>query len=199
MPSSDLPFTLSVLVPVLFIVVVEITGIARNVDLIANIQTDSPNRHTAERAINNFITYLPKFQRGQQIPAFGHFGTLHAVNVTILIYGVWIVNYGLDGAGRFILSMAVLIILALLPVLEVDEYREIRRKGVDPISHKIHGVGTFFFGALAGGLGEAYAAGIPLWLIMLFGMIFVLAPIAVVGAYFSVYLERELYKTVPGR
>lgn len=146
MPSSDLPFTLSVLVPVLFIVVVEITGIARNVDLIANLQSDSPNRHTAGISVNNIITYLPKFRRGQQIPAFGHFGTLHAVNVTILIYGVWIVNYGLDGAGRFILSMAVLIILALLPVLEVDEYREIRRKGVDPISHKIHGVGTFSFG-----------------------------------------------------
>ena len=199
MSSSDLSFTLSVLIPVLFIVVIEVAGTARSIELRVNSQQDPSYRHKVEQVFNDGMTFLPKIRRGQQIPTFSYFGTLHAVNVTILMYGIAIVNYGLKGAGRFILTIAVLIMLSLLPHLEIEEYREMREKSIEPISHKIHALGSFFVESFAGGLGEAYASGVPLWLVLLFGGIFVLAPIAVIVSYFSVFLERELHRTIPGR
>lgn len=192
MVEGNLATTLSIMVPVMFLVVVELAGVARGIDLRENLpeHIDRENRPWVERRIETVIHYLPGIKSDETIPTWGHFGTIHSFNVVILLYGLISVNYGMTGTARFVLSFGVAIMLALLPLIEIDEYSDLKTTRLIS-SFRVNFWGMLILTPSAGIIGSAYAEGTPL---------VILAPYTVgvviffgfVLAYFGVFLRREI-------
>jgi hypothetical protein len=192
MVQTDLSFTLSVLIPILFIVVLEIAGKARDVDLVRTL----PDHRTRPRVgwsrkAEKIATRLPGFDTGQHIPRFGHFGTLHAVSLTLLLYGAGLVGYALNGATRNVLALSIAVMIGLLPIVSIEEYEDIDVTSRAPNSTRVHfamliPVTTSML------VGQAYAVGLPLWAVIPTGLVTVLSPTVLILMYFTVTLQREL-------
>lgn len=194
MVQADLSFTLSVLVPIMFLLVFEVASKARTLDLYELLPSDELHPRTSwEASAAALLTRnLPGLEPNQHIPRFGHFGSLHAVSRGILYYGAILVGYGLDGDARFVLGFAIIVMMAVLPLIEIDEYRHIDNRSIFPRSVRIHALGHFIPLVVAPYLGQAVARDTSLLLVALFGLVFVLIPSAIVSVYFSAILEREL-------
>ena len=199
MAQADLSFTLSVLVPVMFVLVFEVAAKARTRDLYDLLPEDEPQPRTGwEASVGNLLTRsLPGLEPDQHIPRFGHFGSLHAVSGVILFYGVFLIGYGLDGDSRFVLGIAVVIMMGVLPLVEIDEYKNIDTTSGLPDSVKYHAIGHFIPLMIASTLGNALAEGILLPVVILLGLVFVMIPSTIVTIYFSKELERELRENPP--
>jgi hypothetical protein len=199
MVQTDLSFTLSVLVPVMFVLVFEIAAKARALDLYKLLPNEEPHPRTGwEASVATLLTrILPRLEPDQHIPRFGHFGSLHAVSRVILFYGAGLVGYGLDGDARFVLVFAIIVMIGVLPLIEIDEYRHIDTRSTFPNSVQVHAIGHFIPLFTASFLGEAMAKGIFLPMVILLGFVLVLIPSIIVSVYFSTILERELRENRP--
>jgi hypothetical protein len=195
MTETNLSFTVSVVVPVMFIVVLELCNIARDIDLKDNLPREESfiGNHFIETWVNNLITTLPGFNKGEAIPSFGYFGVIHAVNVVILVYGIIVVSYATTGLTRYILTVAVTIMLAILPIIEIEEYRIIEQQSGRANSRRIHFWVSMMSGILFGFVGVAHSQNVPLVLVVSFTVIS-LVFFTIGESYFSVTLRREIEK-----
>lgn len=199
MLQTDLSFTLSVLVPIMFILVIEIATKARSLELYELLPNNEPRPRTGwEASVDSLLTrILPKLEPDQHIPRFGHFGSLHGVSQVILYYGAGLIGYGLEGDARLILWVAIFVMMGVLPLIEIDEYRHIDTYSTFPTSAKYHAIGHLLQLAFASFLGQALARGVSLPVIILLAFAAVLVPSAVATIYFSVRLESELRENQP--
>jgi hypothetical protein len=199
MVQTDLSFTLSVLVPIMFVLVFETAGKARTLDLYELLPSEDPRPRTGwEASVAALLTrLLPGVERGQHIPRFGHFNSLYAVSRVILLYGAGLVGYGLDGDARFVLGISIFVMLGVLPLIEIDEYRHIDNRSTVPRSVRIHAVGYLIPFLFIYALGQALARSVPFPVVILLGLVFVLIPSVIVTVYFSTTLERELRENQP--
>ena len=199
MVQADLSFTLSVLVPIMFLLVFEVAAKARKLDLYELLPNDEPRPRTGWGAsVGTLLTrILPRLEPDQHIPRFGHFGSLHAVSQTILFYGAFLIGYGLDGDARFVLWVAISVMMGVLPLIEIDEYRHIDTRSTFPNSAKFHAIGNFIPLSIASFLGNVLARGEFLPEVIFLGFVLVIIPSTIVTAYFSTRLERELRENRP--
>jgi len=199
MVQVDLSFTLSVLVPIMFVLVFEVASKARTLDLYELLPNDEPQPRTGwEESLGTFFTgILPKLEYNRHIPRFGHFGSLYAVSRVILTYGAGLIGYGLDGDSRFVLGLAIMIMMGVLPLIEVDEYRYIDTRSGFPNSARLHLIGYIIPLTIASFLGHAWSRGISPLMIIILGFLLVFIPSVIVTIYFSTILERELRENRP--
>lgn len=131
MVSQPPSLTISILVPVMLPIVVEIASVARSVSLFDYLDGEAEEfqRGKIERRVENAVTYLPFFETGTKLPTFGHWGILHALNSTILLYGVAVVGFGLNGTAEMVLAIAVLIVLVIIPYLEIRSSKRSEIRG----------------------------------------------------------------------
>lgn len=180
----------------MLLVVVEIASIAREISLFEYLEIPNQEleRHRGESVVNSITATILPFHSADTIPTFGHWGALHVINTSILVYGIAIIGYGTRGEATGILSIVVITALLVLPYLEVKEYTEIGRYGIYKKSATIRYL-YFFFGGFAGVLGRQYAETMPLEVVLTLGIFFVLIPTVATESYFNILLEEEL-KTV---
>lgn len=199
MVQADLSFTLSVLIPIMFVLVFEVAAKARALDLYKLLPNDEPHPRTGwEAPVATLLTrILPRLEPDQHIPRFGHFGSLHAVSRVILYYGAVLVGYGLDGDARFVLSFAIVVMIGVVPLIEIDEYRHIDTRSTFPDSVQFHAIGHFIPIVTASVLGQGFARGVFFPVVLLLGFLFVVIPSTIVSVYFSTILERELRDNRP--
>lgn len=132
MAAAD--FNLELFVSLLFVVVIEIGGIARSLDL---------ERISEEKLPPFFIGlfYLLDTASSQQkvsVPQLGRFNFLHGANLAILLLGFILVSTTSSGLTKILVSLVTFIIWALIPLLEIDEYEEILIDGLRPVSYYHH-------------------------------------------------------------
>lgn len=132
MAAAD--FNLELFVSLLFVVVIEIGGIARSLDL---------ERISEEKLPPFFIGlfYLLDTGSSQQkvsVPQLGRFNFLHGANLAILLLGFILVSTTSSGLTKILVSLVTFIIWALIPLLEIDEYEEILIDGLRPVSYYHH-------------------------------------------------------------
>lgn len=121
-------------VSLLFVVVIEIGGIARSLDL---------ERISEEKLPPFFIGLFYLLDTGSQqqqvtIPQLGRFNFLHGANLAILFIGYALVTETTTGLTGFLISLVTFVVWALIPLLEVDEYEEILIDGYRPVSYYHH-------------------------------------------------------------
>lgn len=182
---------ISLFVSLLFVVVIEIGAIARSLDL---------ERISDQKLPPFFIGLFYLLDTGSQqrvrIPQLGRFNFLHGANLAILMVGFVLVTETITGTTGVLVSVITVIVWALLPLLEVDEYEEILIDGYRPVSYYHHvavvavtSLLIYFYDRLWNGLAPAGAPNAlqgavlvvlcaGLYYLMLFG--------------FLTHLEREL-------
>lgn len=121
-------------VSLLFVVIVEISAIARSLDL---------ERISEEKLPPFFIGlfYLLDTKSTEQtvsVPQLGRFNFLHGANLAILFLGYVLVAETVNGIAGVLILLVTFVVWALLPLLEVDEYEEILVDGYRPVSYYHH-------------------------------------------------------------
>ncbi len=121
-------------VSLLFVVIIEIGAIARSLDL---------ERISEEKLPPFFIGvfYLLDTSARQQqvsVPQLGRFNFLHGANLAILFLGFVLVTETTEGLTGLLIALITVIVWALLPLLEVDEYEAILIDGYRPVSYYHH-------------------------------------------------------------
>lgn len=121
-------------VSLLFVVVIEISAIARSLDL---------ERICEEKLPPFFIGlfYLLDTGSSQQkvsIPQLGRFNFIHGANLAILFLGFALVVENTSGITGLLISLVTFVVWALLPLLEIDEYEQILIDGYRPVSYYHH-------------------------------------------------------------
>ncbi|NHN40972.1 hypothetical protein G9C85_04885 [Halorubellus sp. JP-L1] len=126
---------ISLFVSLLFVVVVEIGGIARSLDL----ETISEQK-LPPFFVGLFFLLDTGSQDAVGVPQLGRFNFLHGANLGILMLGFVLVSTSLTGLTRLLVSIITFVIWALLPLLEVDEYEAILIDGYRPVSYYHHAI-----------------------------------------------------------
>jgi len=199
--QADLSFTLSVLVPIMFVLVFEVAGKARRLDLYELLPNAEPRPRTGwEASVGTLLNgILPRLEPDQHIPRFGHFGSLYAVSRIILLYGMGLIGYGLDGEAGFVLGFAIVVMMGVLPLIEIDEYKHIDTRSTLPRSVRIHATHLIplwiAFGL--GQLGRGAFSSVIMFVGFVLGFVLVGISSIIVTVYFSVELERELRENRP--
>lgn len=122
--------TVSVFVPLLFLVVTELSSIAREINL-----KNSINRKPLVLGFApEFVEELNEFLT---VPKLGHFNFIHGANFVLLSLGMFMVVILSDSIITYILATMIWIVWALLPIFEVSEYESILDNG-KPFSFVIH-------------------------------------------------------------
>ena len=198
MPEADLTLTISIFIPVMLLVVVEIASIAREIDLEEHHPDNRiPYQPEFDRKGAEFLSKYLKLQNTEPvIPQFGHFGSLHAISTVLLLAGMAVVGYAVSDPTRYVLSIFVVSVLSLLPYLEIDEYADIRRNGVPTSSIKYHIVPAFFAGVFCGFAGDAVRVGVSPVIVVLIIFPLVILPFAISQLYFSDRLATEIRKGI---
>ncbi len=189
MANGDLAFTTSILVPVMLLVVMEITGIVRQLSLSGAVgERIEPTPHAVESRFNSILESMFEVDHVNEL---GHFQSLHAINCVILFSGIFMVSYAVTPPARLFLTFAVLVLFCILPYLEVTEYEEMRRNGTAIRSNIYHAVPSFFFGVLVNQIGRfaRIEPNVPLIATL---AIIVTLPYAVTQLYFSEKLASEV-------
>lgn len=130
--------SLSVFVPVLVLVIIEVSQAAREFDLV----------EIAERKQEPFfysVVYL--LHRSPQevirVPQLGPFNFIHGMNLAILNLGYVLVVLVGEGNVRIVTALILWLIWVLFPMLEVYEYVAIMSTpGVGPVSFLYHSIVT---------------------------------------------------------
>lgn len=185
---------ISLFVSLLFVVVVEIATVARDLEL---------ERISEDRLPPFFVGLFYLLDTGSQqqvtIPQLGRFNFLHGANLAIITLGFVLVTDATSGRTGALIALVTFVIWALLPLLEVDEYEEIVADGYRPVSYYHHvfvtiltAIFIYFYG--------------PVWMLLADGTLPAAAqtPIFVLGClvcyyasllWFLKHLERELDRT----
>ncbi len=194
MQASELTFSVSVLVPLMLLVALELASVARDIELEKHHPSiQSPYQSDFEQVILSKLSLLPFLKNtSRPIPQFGHFGTIHALNSSLLLTGIAFVNYSVGGPADYFLSFAMVLFLSMLPYLEIDEYAEIRRNGVPTRSIVFHVVPSFTMGALVAGGARSVRLGVPLWFFLAVGMLILVPLYSLSQIYFSDRLASEI-------
>lgn len=117
----------------LFLVVIEIGGVARALDLEEIAEQELPPFF-----IGLFYLLDSGSQQRVQIPQLGRFNFLHGANLAIIFLGYVLVTDTTTGSTGALFSLITFIVWALLPLLEVDEYENVLRDGLRPVSYYYH-------------------------------------------------------------
>lgn len=141
--------SISIFVPLLVLIIVEISQVAREFDLVA----------IAEKKQEPFfysVFYLldQSSQDIIKIPQLGPFNFIHGMNLAILYLGFTLIVTSSGGSRQVIIALIVWLFWVLVPVLEVKEYVIIMDDpNVGPISFLYHSIvttiaaiGIFMFG-----------------------------------------------------
>lgn len=126
--------SIEIFVSLLFVVVIEIGGIARSLDL---------ERISEEKLPPFFIGLFYLLDTGSRqqrvsMPQLGRFNFLHGANLAILFLGFVLVTETTSGLTGLLISLITFIVWALIPLLEVEEYEEILIDGLRPVSYYHH-------------------------------------------------------------
>jgi|GEM_PF-3176357 len=118
----------------LFLVVIEIGGVARSLDL---------ERISEQKLPPFFIGLFYFLDTGSQqqqvtIPQLGRFNFLHGANIAIIFLGYVLVTETTTGSTGILFSLITYVVWAILPLLEVDEYEDILIDGFRPVSYYHH-------------------------------------------------------------
>lgn len=118
----------------LFLVVIEIGGVARELDL---------ERISEEKLPPFFIGLFYLLDTGSQqeqvtIPQLGRFNFLHGANLAIIFLGYVLVTETTTGSTGLLFSLITFVVWAIIPLLEVDEYEDILVDGLRPVSYYHH-------------------------------------------------------------
>ena len=118
----------------LFLVVIEIGGVARSLDL---------ERISEQKLPPFFIGLFYLLDTGSQqqqvtIPQLGRFNFLHGANLAIIFLGYVLVTETTAGSTGILFSLITYVVWAILPLLEVDEYEDILIDGFRPVSYYHH-------------------------------------------------------------
>lgn len=121
-------------VSLLFVAIIEISGVARSLDL---------ERINKQKLPPFFIGlfYLLDSGSSQQkvsIPQLGRFNFIHGANLAIIFLGFVLIVENTDGRTGLFITLITFVIWAILPLLEVDEYEEILIDGYRPVSYYHH-------------------------------------------------------------
>ena len=189
---------ISLFVSLLFVVIVEIATVARELDL---------ERISKDKLPPFFVGLFYLLDSGSQqqvtIPQLGRFNFLHGANLAMIILGFVLVTDTTSGRTGALIALVTFVVWALVPLLEVDEYEEIVADGYRPVSYYHH----VFVTALTALFIYFYEPG---WTLLAAGTLPAIArvPIFVAGCllgyyvsllWFLKHLERELDRTDTGR
>lgn len=117
-------------VPVLFLVVMEISKLTREIDLTEALENDRSPLLLGELSKN-----FPKFL---QVPPFGRFNFLHGANVLLLCFGLFLVVENASGATEAVLVAMIWFVWVLLPLFEVSGYEDVLDRNQHSFSFFIH-------------------------------------------------------------
>lgn len=126
--------SIEIFISLLFVVIIEIGGVARSLDL---------ERICEEKLPPFFIGLFFLLDTGSQqqqvsIPQLGRFNFLHGANLAILFLGFGLVVEATTGATGLLIGLVTYVVWAILPLLEIDEYEEILVDGYRPVSYYHH-------------------------------------------------------------
>lgn len=131
-----MPVSIELFISLLFVVVIEIGGVARSLDL---------ERISKEKLPPFFIGvffFIDSKENANDdkttIPQLGRFNFLHGANLAILFLGFVLVVEQTSGFTGILISLITFAVWALLPLFEVDEYEEILVDGYRPVSYYHH-------------------------------------------------------------
>lgn len=113
------PSMFSVLIPLFALIVIELSQVARDINLVTAV--------SEERMPMKLMTYGGRLDPRWGRPTFGRFNILHLANTLILTYGIYLARYFANGDLEWLLALPLWIVLLLLPILEVNEYKDILR------------------------------------------------------------------------
>ncbi|MGB9934089.1 hypothetical protein [Haloarcula amylolytica] len=105
----------SLLLPIILLVVVELSGVARDVDLEEAVTKDYPP------------IFLPSGE-SSIIPHFGRFNFIHGLNTTLILFGALLLS-GPNSRLPVISGLIFSVVWIALPLLEVEEYDDILLEG----------------------------------------------------------------------
>lgn len=122
----------SLFIPLLFLVVTEISAIARDLDLKSIASDELPPFW-----IGLFYALDSAPDGRVDIPQLGRFNFIHGANLAIITLGFVLVTATTDGFSGQVVALLTWIVWVMLPVLEVDEYEAILETG-RPVSFYHH-------------------------------------------------------------
>lgn len=166
----------SLILPILVLIVVELSSIAREVDLKKAVNNDHPP------------LLLPN-STGAIIPNLGRFNFIHGFNTTLILFGVFSLSHPRVDLP-FISSLILFVLWAALPMLEVDEYDDLLEASVPIRSvhwHIVSGaIAIPYIAIFQRYLGDIVYLGVE-WSQPIFASVFLTASTALV-----IKLETEL-------
>lgn len=126
--------TISIFTPLLFLVVMELSNIARDINL-----KNAVNREYRPFILGFWPAFSQAIDQTLSVPRLGHFNFIHGANFVLLSLGIFLIRWLSTGRITLVLAIMVWLVWVLLPLFEVGEYEEIlnRRR---PWSFLIHGV-----------------------------------------------------------
>lgn len=130
--STGLNEGASLFIPLLFLLITEISSIARDLDLEKIASDELPPFW-----VGLFYFLYSDPRERITIPQLGRFNFIHGANLAIITLGFVLVTETTGGFSGDVIALLTWIVWVMLPVFEVDEYEAILETG-RPISYYIH-------------------------------------------------------------
>lgn len=160
----------SIFVPVLVLVIIEISQAAREYDLVEI-------AHQKQEPFFYSVFYIldQSSQEAIRIPQLGPFNFIHGMNLAILHLGYVLVVITSEGNVRVVTALIIWLFWVLFPMLEVYEYVSVMdNPDIGPVSFLYHSIVTtvaagmiFFFSDLLQDPIQANTVGLPTILFIL--------------------------------
>jgi hypothetical protein len=178
---------LTTLVPLLLLLVGQFSSLMRNTG-------DSPSDLIGVNPLWTPVSLLGGNRDDHSgvtlFPRTGRINAFHMTNVALLFSAFVLILAAEQGLIRNILGLVIAIVWIQLPVIEIDEYDDIRNAGIPPVSLYWHIITTFVavtFAATSGGYepGRVFMNASEIW--SKEGLSFLLSGHALVGTVLSVF------------
>lgn len=177
---------LTTLVPLLLLLVGQFSSLMRNAG-------DSPSDLIGVNPLWTPVSLLGGNKDDHSVnllPRTGRINAFHMTNVSLLFSAFVLILAAEQGLIRNILGLVIAIVWIQLPVIEIDEYDDIRNAGIPPVSLYWHIITTFVavtLAATSGGYepGRVFVNASTIW--SKEGLSFLLSDHALVGTVLSVF------------
>ncbi|KAB1190651.1 MULTISPECIES: hypothetical protein [Haloferax] len=151
--------SLSFLIPLIMLIVVNLAESAREVDVIGIFLEADRDVYLFHlfwldkpvRLIGDYTYVLDKVLGDNDQPTFGRLNLIHWLNVTLVGASLLLIVFTATGVVKYLLGFIIVVFWMALPLLEIEEYDHMMRTFTDPLelrSLSVHVVSAGVLGAI---------------------------------------------------
>lgn len=131
-----------VIIPIFILVALELSGMARSIEL----RPAGRNTPSEPVPVLNQIFFFYSYLGITKLPE--RFNLIHMLNNGLLVWGIWLIDQYVTGSSARVLAVPLGAFLVVLPILEVEEYREALHQSMQISSFPFHATSMTVSGIL---------------------------------------------------